>query len=117
MPRVRLTQRRVDALRRRAAVRDVRDAELRGYGIRVMPSGAKSYFIHTQHQSRRVWKIVGNAADMTEAEARARARSMLAALRDGRDPDARRRAKPCSRLVAEKSSSATAAVGNREPSR
>ena len=88
MPRVRLTQRRVDALRRRSTVRDVRDAELRGYGIRVMPSGAKSYFIHSQHQSRRVWKIVGNAADMTEAEARARARSMLAALRDGRDADA-----------------------------
>ena len=88
MAGTRLTQRRVDALPRRRAVRDVRDTELKGYGVRVMPSGAKRYFIHSQHQGRRVWKIVGDAGTMTEAEARARARSMLAALRDGRDADA-----------------------------
>ena len=88
MPGIRLTQRRVDALPRRRAVRDVRDTELKGYGVRVMPSGAKRYFIHSQHQGRRVWKIVGDAGTMTEAEARNRARSMLAALRDGRDADA-----------------------------
>ena len=88
MPRVRLTQRRVDALGPRRKVRDVRDAELKGYGVRVMPSGAKRYFIHAQHQGQRVWKTVGDAETVTEAEARTRARSMLAALRDGRDPDA-----------------------------
>ena len=88
MPGIRLTQRRVDALPRRRVVRDVRDTELKGYGVRVMPSGAKRYFIHSQHQGRRVWKIVGDAGTMTEAEARNRARSMLAALRDGRDADA-----------------------------
>ena len=88
MPGIRLTQRRVDALPRRRAVRDVRDTELKGYGVRVMPSGAKRYFIHSQHQGRRVWKIVGDAETTTEAEARNRARSMLAALRDGRDADA-----------------------------
>ena len=49
-----------------------------------MPSGAKRYFIHSQHLGRRVWKIVGDASAMTEPEARARARSMLATLRDGR---------------------------------
>ncbi len=88
MAGIRLTQRRVDALPRRRTVRDVRDTELKGYGVRMMPSGAKRYFIHSQHQGRRVWKIVGDAGTMTEAEARARARSMLAALRDGRDADA-----------------------------
>ena len=88
MAGIRLTQRRVDALPRRRTVRDVRDTELKGYGVRMMPSGAKRYFIHSQHQGRRVWKIVGDAETTTEAEARARARSMLAALRDGRDADA-----------------------------
>ena len=78
-------QRRVDALPGRRTVRDVRDTELKGYGVRVMPSGPKRYFIHSQHQGLRVWKIVGDAGAMTEAEARNRARSMLAALRDGRD--------------------------------
>ncbi len=85
MAAIRLTQRRVESLRPRKTVRTVRDAQLKGYGVRVMPSGAKRYFIHSQHQGHRVWKIVGDAAVMTEAEARGRARSLLAALRDDRD--------------------------------
>ena len=88
MPSIRLTQRRVDTLRSRRKVRDFRDAELKGYGVRVMPSGARRYFIHSQHRGRRVWKIIGDAALIAEPEARARARSMLAALRDGRGSDA-----------------------------
>ena len=88
MSRIRLTQRRVDALRPRRKPRDLRDAALKGYGVRVMPSGAKRYFIHSQHRGRRVWKTVGDAAEIAEAEARARARSLLATLRDGGAPDA-----------------------------
>jgi len=88
MPPIRLTQRRVDALRPRRKVRDIRDAELKGYGVRVMPSGTRRYFIHSQHRGKRVWKIIGDAAAIAEPEARARAKSMLAALRDGREPDA-----------------------------
>lgn len=82
---IRLTQHRVDTLRPRKTVRNVRDADLKGYGVRIMPSGAKRYFIHSQHRGHRVWKIVSDAAIMTEAEARARARSMLAALHDDKD--------------------------------
>ncbi len=87
MAAIRLTQRRVDTLQPRRTIRNVRDAELKGYGVRVMPSGTKRYFIHSQHRGHRVWKIVGDAAVMPEAEARTRARSMLAALRDDRDID------------------------------
>ena len=87
MPAVRLTQRRVDALKPRRKMRDVRDTDLKGYGVRVMPSGTKRYFIHTQHRGHRVWKTVGDAAAITEAEARALARSMLCALRDVGEPD------------------------------
>ena len=85
MAAIRLTQRRVDTLRPRKTVRNIRDAELKGYGVRITPSGKKRYFIHSQHRGHRVWKIVGDAAVMTEADARVRARSMLAALRDDRD--------------------------------
>ena len=87
MPAARLTQRRVDALKPRRKMRDIRDAELKGYGVRVMPSGTKRYFIHAQHRGRRVWKIVGDAAAMSETEARAQARAMLAAFRDSGEPD------------------------------
>ena len=88
MPGTRLTQRRVDALAPRRTVHEVRDTQLKGYGVRVMPSGAKRYFIHSQHQGRRVWKTVADAETVTETEARARARSMLTVLRDGGEPDA-----------------------------
>ena len=40
MPSIRLTQRRVDTLRPRPKVCDIRDAKLKGYGVRVKPSGA-----------------------------------------------------------------------------
>ena len=88
MPPIRLTQRRVDALRPRRKVRDIRDAELKGCGVRVMPSSATRYFVHSQHGGKRVWKIIGDAAAIAEPEARARARAMLAALRDGQEPEA-----------------------------
>ena len=101
MPEFRLTQRRVDALRPRRRVQTVRDTELKGYGVRVMPSGARRYFIHSQHLGRRVWKTVGDAAEITEPEARARARSMLAALREGRDPEVAEPGDPLFETVAE----------------
>lgn len=85
MSATRLTQRRVDSLRSRRKVHDVRDTELKGFGVRVMPSGARRYFVHSQNEGRRVWKIVGDANVIGLAEARIQARAMLAALRDGRD--------------------------------
>ena len=72
---VRLNQRRVDALEPREAAYDVRDDELKGFGVRVLPSGGKRYFVHSQRDGRRVWKIVGK--DIAEEEARARAKAVL----------------------------------------
>ena len=54
-----LNDRRVDALRTRTSAYDVRDRELKGFGVRVMPSGLKRYFIHSQHQGQRVWMLIG----------------------------------------------------------
>ena len=62
MATLRLDQRRVDRLRPRRSAYDVRDRELQGFGVRVLPSGAKRYFIHSQHRGRQLWKIVGEAA-------------------------------------------------------
>ena len=87
MATVRLDQRRVDALRPRRRPYDVRDHELKGFGIRVLPTGGKRYFIHSQHDGRRFWKIVGRADEISAEDARSRARGMLAAIRsDGEIP-------------------------------
>ena len=81
MPKIALSEARVKALRPRPSAYDIRDAKLRGFGVRVLPSGARRFFIHTQHRGQRVWKMVGDASAITVDEARARAASMLAAIR------------------------------------
>ncbi len=83
MAKTRLTEARIKALRPRKTVRDIRDADLRGFGVRIYPTGRKCFFIHGQHDGRRVWKIIGDAASLSVEDARARARSMLAANRNG----------------------------------
>ena len=84
MPR--LTDARVCDLRAKKTTRNVRDTALAGFGVRILSSGRKRFFLHSQHDGQRIWKIVGDPADMTVAEARERARGLLASLRSGR-PD------------------------------
>ena len=85
MATLRLDERRVDTLKLRKTAYDVRDRDLKGFGVRVLPSGAKRYFIHSQRRGRRVWKIVGQAGSIGVDEARARAKTLLAAIREGHD--------------------------------
>ena len=88
MPKTSLSEARVKALRPRKSTYDIRDAKLKAFGVRVLPSGAKRFFIHTQHHRERVWKIVGDANTMPVDEARTRAASVLAAIRHGTDTHA-----------------------------
>ena len=81
MPKFALSQARVKALRPRPSTYDIRDAKLKGFGVRVLRTGAKRFFIHAQHRGTRAWKIVGDASAITVDEARARAASLLAAIR------------------------------------
>ncbi len=77
-----LTDARIKAFRLRKSACDIRDGKLKGFGVRVMPSGGKRWFIHCQHDGKRIWKIVGNADLMGVNEARSRAAAMLAAIRN-----------------------------------
>ena len=83
MPKRLLTEARVRMLKPRKTARDVRDRKLIGFGIRVLPTGRKRFFIHCQYAGERVWKIIGGAETMTAGEARIRAGEMLAAIRRG----------------------------------
>ena len=85
MPRIILTEARVKALRPRRIAYDIRDGKLRGFGVRVLHSGKKRFFVHCQHRGERVWKIIGDAGTLTVTEARSRAAEMLAAIRRGED--------------------------------
>ncbi|MDE0345006.1 MAG: hypothetical protein OXI66_04370, partial [Boseongicola sp.] len=60
----RLTQRLIETLKPSKSVREVRDTELQGFGIRILPSGRKSYFVHAQTDGRRVWTKICDAGAM-----------------------------------------------------
>ena len=78
MPKARLTQRLLDTLKPRRKTLDVRDSIIRGFGVRVLPSGRKSFFLHSQVDGKRVWQSIGDAHAMTLECARERAASLLA---------------------------------------
>ena len=75
-----LNQSRVDRLKPRDSTYDLRDTDLKGFGIRVLPSGKKSYFLQTQYDGQRRWTKIGDADALAEAEARSQARTLLAGL-------------------------------------
>ena len=83
MSRTPLSEARVARLKPRSSAYDVRDAKLTGFGVRVLPSGAKRFFIHVQHRGERSWKMVGDANELTLDEARERAAAMRAAICGG----------------------------------
>ena len=85
MSNTRLTQRQIDALKPRKKTFDLRDTELKGFGVRVRSSGIKRYFVQSQHEGTRTWRIIGNAAAMTLEEARYHARPVLASLHNGEE--------------------------------
>ena len=78
MPPVRLDQRRAGTLRPRRTAYDIRDRDLKGFGIRVAPSGRKTWFVHVRRDGERVWRTIGDAGAVIASEARARAMELLA---------------------------------------
>jgi len=69
------------------------DAELRGFGVRVQPSGRKTYVIRYRTAQRKQRKYtIGRCSDFTPDQARARARKAFGVVADGGDPAADRAA-------------------------
>ena len=85
MPQSSLRQAQVDRARPRRKPYIIRDCQLRGFGVRIAPSGRKRFFLHVQHDGTRVWRDCGDAATVPVADARTRATGELAALRGGSD--------------------------------
>lgn len=82
-----LTKRAVDALHPTAKEAFIWDDETPGFGLRVKPSGAKSFIVqyrNAQGRSRRL--TVGRYGVLTVEEGRRRARLSLAAVLKGEDP-------------------------------
>ena len=62
------------------------DTELRGFGLRVYPSGRKSFVISYRTRGRKRLMVLGGFGTFTATQARERARKKLVMVRDGKDP-------------------------------
>jgi integrase len=85
MPKI--TKRVVDSLK--AGTGDVFawDDELRGFGVRVKPSGARSYLVQYRNEHGRSKRLtIGAHGRLTAEEARKQARAILADVDKGGDP-------------------------------
>ena len=93
-----ITKRLVDTLRPDPAGKDVfrwdaGDGALKGFGIRMKPSGAASYFVQYRNREGRTRRLViGRVGTLTPDEARNLAGDALKAATKGADPSAERHA-------------------------
>src|SRR3954465_2815341 len=105
MPKI--TKRIVDAIRPDPAEKDVfvwdsGDGALKGFGIRMKPSGAASYIVQYRTGEGRTRRLaIGKVGTLTPDEARTEGREKLAAATKGADPSAERHAARTSITVAE----------------
>jgi integrase len=92
-----LTKRVIDALRpdpnRDVFQWDSGDGALKGFGVRVKPSGVASYFVQYRNKEGRTRRLVlGRVGELTPNEARQLAADRLKEARTGGDPSAERHA-------------------------
>ena len=91
--RAKLTVRMVAGLKPEATVYEVADMELKGFAIRVRPSGIKTYYVRYRLPNRRQGRVkLGQAAAMGAEQARDLAKLRLGELYRGDDPAEARRA-------------------------
>jgi integrase len=101
-----LTKRVVDALRpdpRRDVFKwDAGDGALKGFGVRVKPSGVAAYFVQYRNKEGRTRRLVlGRVGELTPDEARRMAADKLKEARTGGDPSAERHASRTAITVSE----------------
>jgi integrase len=97
-----LTKRFVDALKPVSRDTLFRDDELKGFALRVKPSGARTYVVQYRNSAGRTRKLkLGKVGELTPDEARQRAGKALGKVADGADPSATRKAARGAMTVAE----------------
>ncbi len=88
-----LTKRAVEGLSIEAKEYLVWDRDMRGFGLRVYPSGKKTYLVQYRAGRRTRRITIGQHGVLTAEEARTRAKQLLGDVARGSDPSAEKQAK------------------------
>ena len=100
MPRI--TKRTVDAIKPDDRERVVWDDDLKGFGVRVHPSGRKVYIVKTRYQGRIIKMTIGPHDAVSATYARVRAAEIITDARAGKNPKGRRSNAPTMRALGER---------------
>ena len=84
-PMTRITKRAVDALIAREREYMLWDRDIKGFGVRIHPSGRKVYLVKYRCRGRVVKTTIGPHGTISAAAARARAAEIVTAARTGKD--------------------------------
>ena len=91
MPKLKLTKRTIESLEVNEKDYIVFDAELPGFGVRVMPSGKRFFLIQYRRHGRTRRVMIGQFGPVTAENARRKANRLLGQVRGaGGDPAALR---------------------------
>jgi len=89
MPKI--TKRVVDTLEPKAKEFHIWDSEIKGFGVRMSPTGLGTYLIQYRNSENRLRKLkLGRVGTLTPEQARKEARIKLAEISQGADPSAER---------------------------
>ena len=81
-----LTKRVVDQASAKCNATSLWDDELRGFGLRIWPSGRKVYIVKCRIKGRQRFITIGPHGPVTAEQARIRAFEILSEAKGGRDP-------------------------------
>ena len=86
-----ITKRTIDALKASDRECVVWDDDLKGFGVRIHPTGRKVYIVKTRYRGRVVKMTIGPHGATTPADARTRAAEIITDVRAGKNPARNRR--------------------------
>src|SRR6056297_520053 len=81
-----LTKRRVDSFEIRDKAYFEWDSEIKGFGVRIMPSGTKTYQVQYRKGGRTRRASIGRHGNITADQARNRAKEIMGELSKGENP-------------------------------
>ncbi len=96
-----LTKRVIDSLKPKDTLYEVWDDEIKGYVVRVLPSGRKSFAVYYRAKGSQRKHTFGEMGKMTPDDARKKARALFVHIDDGGDPSLERKTYRQAATVAE----------------